>query len=561
MRTRAWSWVRAKGAELFGADLRALAAFRIVLALLALSDFRDRALNLTAHYTDQGVLPREALLQTFPNQWTFSLNLMSGDALVQAALFATAGVAGLALLVGYRTRLATMVVWVLLISVQVRNPLVLSGADLLLRMLFFWSLFLPLGAWWSVDRATGRVPKVTQTQYASCGTAGLLAQFALLYWTTGALKSGVEWHGEGSALYYALSLDQFATPFATWLLQFPELLRWLTWGALALELGGPFLLFSPIFTRHLRVAGVVAFALLHLGIRLTLSIGMFPAVAAFTMVCFLPGPLWDRLGRWWARALPTVRGWWAGADGRIAATNRALTELRARLAPLVAPLLADAPGLSRPPGDPVTWQGRQGWRGAVAAGAMWQARPGRREPAPMGLRASPLSDLLALFFIVQICFLNFAAIFHYPINASSYALGSYLQLDQAWGMFAPFPLKEDGWYVIPGQLRDGREVDLMPLTRGDFGQYAAVSWEKPSSVAATYKYERWRKYLTNLWQRENSGQRLYLGRYLCRTWNAHHTGTQQVLTFQIYYMLEVTQPDNRPGTPERVLTWEHNCFT
>ena len=77
----------AKVVEVFGADLRSLATFRIVLALLVLSDLASRATDLTAHYTDAGVMPRTDLLGQVLGRWQFSLNLISGGALFQALLF------------------------------------------------------------------------------------------------------------------------------------------------------------------------------------------------------------------------------------------------------------------------------------------------------------------------------------------------------------------------------------------------------------------------------------------------------------------------------------------
>ena len=53
-------WGRAKVGELFGADLRSLAVFRVVLAALVLTDLASRATDLYAHYTDRGVLPRRS---------------------------------------------------------------------------------------------------------------------------------------------------------------------------------------------------------------------------------------------------------------------------------------------------------------------------------------------------------------------------------------------------------------------------------------------------------------------------------------------------------------------
>ena len=76
-----WSvqhWVYAKVVEIFGADLRSLATFRIVLALLVLADLANRATDLSAHYTDAGIMPRTVLVEQVLSPWAFSLQLMNG---------------------------------------------------------------------------------------------------------------------------------------------------------------------------------------------------------------------------------------------------------------------------------------------------------------------------------------------------------------------------------------------------------------------------------------------------------------------------------------------------
>src|SRR5215216_3470663 len=178
--SRMLGWTRAKIFEVFGADLRSLAVFRVALALLVLADLAMRATDLTAHYTDEGVLPRTALLEEVLSPWAFSLNLMNGEPFFQVLLFGVAALAALGLLIGYRTSLMTVVVWVLLLSIQWRNPLV-SGADgPLLRLLLFWGMFLPLGAYWSVDRAKGAVARLS-VRFLSVATFGLFLQIALVY--------------------------------------------------------------------------------------------------------------------------------------------------------------------------------------------------------------------------------------------------------------------------------------------------------------------------------------------------------------------------------------------
>ena len=187
-------WAYAKVVEIFGADLRSLATFRIVLALLVLYDLAIRATDLTAHYTDAGVTPRSVLVDQVMSSWQFSFNLMNGGTLFQAFLFGVAALAALCMLVGYRTRLMTFVVWVLVLSIQIRNPLINGAESRLLHLLLFWGILLPLGAYWSVDRVRSALPRPSP-RFLSLATFGLFMQIAFMYWFTAALKSGPEWRG------------------------------------------------------------------------------------------------------------------------------------------------------------------------------------------------------------------------------------------------------------------------------------------------------------------------------------------------------------------------------
>merc|ERR1712137_427267 len=69
------------------------------------------------------------------------------------------------------------------------------------------------------------------------------------------------------------------------------------------------------------------------------------------------------------------------------------------------------------------------------------------------------------------------------------------QLDQWWGMFSPNPPLEYGWFVMKGQLQNGKIVDLMP---GSSHPMEEPSNEKPALISAQYPTQRWRKYLMNM---------------------------------------------------------------
>ncbi len=571
-------WGRAKVVEVFGADLRSLAAFRIVLALLVLADLASRATDLAAHYTDRGILPRTVLTQEVLDRWSFSLNLMNGELFFQALLFSVTALAALALLVGYRTRLMTAIVWVALLSIQYRNPLVLTSGDTLLRMLLFWSMFLPLGAHWSVDRALKAAPPRLSMRFLSLATVALFMQIAFMYWFTAILKSGAEWRVDNSAIYYALSIDQVATPFGSYLLGFPELLELLTFSTLWLEILGPFLLFCPVFTNMVRTGAVAAFMSLHFGIWLSMDIGIFPWVAALCMVCFLPSSFWDNAAK--LRAAfpkhPNIRRRLRDATVRLTGVHWLPLQARLFLTGVGKPsdegLMVQSDSLASfaASDTKATQEGEfrflhlEGLRSKTRSAEKVTAERrtqlgGAAGPEPTVLRSLLATNLLAAFFLLYVFCWNLTTISSLAMSESVASLGHVLGLKQSWEMFAPYPLRDDGWYFIPGTLQGGQQVDLMPITRDDFRLHQEVSWEKPQYLSGTYKNEHWRKYLANIWQTKYADQRLHFGRYICREWNARYTGTNRLETFQITYMLEETLPDYQLSTPEKVILWDHSC--
>ena len=477
-------WVR----TVFSADLRSLAVFRIVLALVVLLDLADRSRNLTAHYTDAGVMPRADLLahRDILDSTSFSINLISGGAFVQGVIFVIAALAAVGLLVGYVTRLMTLIVWLLVVSIEWRNPLLNGGGEGLLRLLLFWSLFLPLGAMWSVDRRRDRGPPPASMRVASVPVAALFLQYAFVYWFAFLLKSSPEWRSEGTALSRALGLEEFAKPLAHTLLQFPSLLMVMTFGVLAIEGLGPFLLLSPFKTGPLRTLGVALFMSLHLGIWLTLGMGIFPAVAGLTMVCFLPTWFWDRVAR--------LRG--------------------------------------RPPraADP---------RGAVI-------------PPPSRAISAAVAVLIAFVLLW-----NLTTVTSLTMPSALHHAGVYLGLGQKWDMFAPHPLDDDGWYVVPATLKDGRVVDLAAVLRGE-NKAQPLTWRKPRDLRGSYGGERWRKYLENL-RLHHPDQHLYLSRYICREWNRGRAAAQQVDSLMVGFMGQRILSDGGHTTPALRTLWVHRC--
>jgi hypothetical protein len=481
---RARSWA----GEVFTADLRSLAAFRIALAVTVLIDVADRLRNLGAHYTDDGVLPRADLLadDEILDASFFSINLISGSASVQVALFAITAIAAVALLAGYATRLMTLVVWLLVVSFEWRNPLLGGGGEVLLRILLFWALFLPLGAVWSVDRLRDRSTPPHSMRVVSLPIAALFLQMALLYWFAFLLKTAPEWRSEGSALSYALGNEQLAKPLATSMLELPGLLTVLTFGVVALEGLGPFLLLSPFWTGPARTLGVLLFMGFHAGIWLTLGMGIFPAVAGLAMVCFLPPWFWERVARLRGRSPPDA---------------------------------SDRPTVTLPTPRAVS----------VVAG-------------------------VALAFVV---YWNLTTVTALEVPSPLRNAGVYLGIAQKWDMFAPHPLTDDGWYVVPATLRGGATVDAAGVLRGE-AEMEPLSWRKPDDVRDSYDGERWRKYLEGV-RLHHRDQHLQLSRYICREWNRDRPEPEQIDSFVIGFMAQRVLRDGEHSRPALRPLWGHRC--
>ena len=121
-------------------------------------------------------------------------------------------------------------------------------------------------------------------------------------------------------------------------------------------------------------------------------------------------------------------------------------------------------------------------------------------------------------------------------------------------MSDPDPFLNDGWYVIPGRLKNEREIDI-------YNDDPIVRWEKPSNVSSTYQNNRLRKYLSSIYKSKNKALRFYYGEYLCREWNNAHSGHEQLETFKIYFMEEFTPHSEQSLVVKNQLIWSQDCST
>lgn len=539
-------WARIPIDVMFGIDLRSLALFRIALGVFVLQDLAWRIPDLRVHYTDEGLFPRSLSMTTF-SQWRWSVHFVNGTLAFQTFLFFATALIAVLLIVGFQSRLMSILAWALVFSVQSRNPLVLSNSDTLIRVLLFWSMFLPLGVRWSWDAKWMRhhIPTSLPKSTLSVGAAGLLLQIAAMYWFTGAFKWHPTWMTEGSAMYYATGAGQITRPFGDFIHRFPSLLRFLTHGALAIEFIAPIFLFMPFRTSMFRMVGIGAIVSLHLGILVTMDVGMFSWIGPFCMTCFLPAWFWDDCLTVIRARTVQLEIWFGSVSNRLKRQIHSLPQ---------------TPG----------WQFATGHPGKMHtsnASEMDSVTSLLAEPVPQAsrkrqpiLKGSFIGNILATFCLIFVFAWNISTVtaFTMPrdLRPVAYGLGLY----QTWNMFA-HPPTATVWYVMQGTLRDGQEINLVPsLTHNDITRVETLTWEEPDNISSSYyRNEAWRKYFTALSNKSRKSQRQRLAVYTCQRWNNYYRDGASLEEIQLYRALRKTQPNAEKGKTQHVLIDTFSC--
>lgn len=472
----------------FYLDLRSLALLRICTGAILIADILDRSRDLTVMYTDLGALPREALF-IYPKLWWLPLHMLSGQLEFEVLLFILQGVFALMLLIGYRTTLASILSWIMLNSLQNRNQLLLFGADQALRVLIFWGMFLPWHAKYSIDALYSKRVSLP-LRFVSGATIAYILQVIIIYVFAALLKSDPVWTIEGSAIYYALSLEVFRSSFGNFLYHTPFLLKPLTFIVLVQEFLGTFFIFSPFKTGLMRFLVVLSFIGLHIGFGLNMNLGIFPYVSIIIWLALLPSEFWETLFK----------------------------QIKPSSSYLYLPNL-----INQYSNKKNIFNSKLGYN-------------------------SRLVNMIAIFFAVNIIILNitglpeFAKILPHKLKL----FGQLVGIQQKWAIFAPRPSYRSGWYVIKGKLQDGSFYDL-------YNNRSIISFDKPSSVIDTYKSMRLLLYLRNISDSSRHVYVPYYSRYVCNSWNRTHLSSKKVVSLEVWFVAEYTKPNYQYETKRFLL--------
>lgn len=591
--------------NIFKLDLRSLALVRILLGILAFFDTMRRIGDLDAFYVDSGIISRSDLINEFGNYWKMTLLNLNGSyefALILALLGMTAAIT---FALGWRTRLSNLILWLVTFSFQARFPEAnTSGGDYIIRILYFYCLFLPMGAAYSVDHAVSG-KKYESNEYLSVFSAMWVMQIFLIYFFTFLYKWAPVYHTTYEAVWYMLQLDFYTTSVGKWLGQQYQLTRVLSFASYALEIVGPIIILIPWKRDLFRSAAVVSFWLFHLGIGLTMHLGNFVPICLIMWAAMIPTTWWDYLERKWIDSTEPLLTLYYDVDSKFARQlSQILKEMlflhvnvepssvleaghfdeNKRLAIredkfslitgfAVLPKLLSTSHFSivRKLGlilgsDLSIYLNEVQEVGSVQPASnhrpsnkIFNALQAIAETLGFGTvkyKLNRLEKALGALVLVLIIGWNIdgyvdedTQYMAFPLRKIMYTL----QLNQGWAMFAPHPQLSDGWWVMDGKLKNGSSWDAL--------NNKEVNFDRPDYFWETYSSDDWRKFMDNLQGSRDEKYLLALGKFLCRRWNSEHGGGEQLETFNLYFMQEWTNPPNEPAPKVKKLDiWTHSCF-
>ncbi|MBL6710696.1 MAG: HTTM domain-containing protein [Planctomycetes bacterium] len=263
-------------------DSESIAAFRIAAGCVLVADALLRSRDFWLFFSPEGIFPLNTL-QAYLEPGCWSLNFLNEGLWWQGTMLAAEAAAGLSLIAGYFSSVSCFVAWIVWTSILRRTEPAANAGDYWMACLLYWGMFLPLGDMFSIDSLSKKKKEYATISLAS---AAFLTQVLVVYLYAGISKLQGDWLN-GSAVGYVLSVHDHGT----WVGEFLNTSRiatsFLTASTLLLEIVGP-LLFLFCGNRSMRRYIAFFFILFHIGIWITLSVGMFSPIGITAWIALIP---------------------------------------------------------------------------------------------------------------------------------------------------------------------------------------------------------------------------------------------------------------------------------
>ena len=258
-------------------------AFGLVVLVWTLSLIRDA----DAFFSSEGLLSGSSYAGESGASWGL-LDVFEGWLAVGLVLGALT-LASLLLIVGQDTRVAALVVFVCVLSLERRNPFVFNSGDGLIRITAFFLMLAPSGTSLSLDRwRRAREAFWEFPARAPWALRLMQVQLSIIYLASVSTKLAGDLWNNGTAVSFALRLEdlkRFDAPL--WLTDSELAINLLSYCTLALEAALGILVWNRTLRPYVLGLGVA----MHLSIDLSLRVGYFSYALFILYIAFL-SPEW-----------------------------------------------------------------------------------------------------------------------------------------------------------------------------------------------------------------------------------------------------------------------------
>ncbi|GGR07787.1 HTTM domain-containing protein [Kitasatospora griseola] len=272
--------------------------------------------------------------QLFDQTGWFSILTLSDSQAYFEICYATAVVTSALFVLGWRTRMVSILFAVVVTSFHARAIFMTDGGDNLILLMAVYLSLTACGRRWSLDARRTRLvasskaersvagPRTPGFRYQlrvtrellgtvlhNCAMVVIAAQVCIVYGSAGLYKAqGGSWEN-GTALHYVMNLDLFRPWPALSLMvdSHPILIAVTTYMTVLLQVAFPFVLFG-------RLKYVVLTMLLgmHVGIAVLMGLPLFSGAMIVADAVFLPDRFYTFLGQLWRRTFQRAAAAGAG---------------------------------------------------------------------------------------------------------------------------------------------------------------------------------------------------------------------------------------------------------
>lgn len=235
-------------------------------------------------------------------RWTF-LFFYTDDLTIVSILFGVWMAITVAFILGWKTRVMSVLLWLLTLAFLTRTHAMRTGAEEVLMVGLLLLMFAPSGYAFSLDQRARRRRDPTLGDapiYTVAWPLRLLQiQLAMIYFTTGLAKVlAPAWHEgwfvstwwDGTSLHYVLCKIHMTH----WSYAQTQLPFWVTATATYVAVWWEVLFPFLVCSRWTRAATLWFGVLFHIGIYISIEVGWFSFYTLSFYAVWVPGEFWDR---------------------------------------------------------------------------------------------------------------------------------------------------------------------------------------------------------------------------------------------------------------------------